>query len=352
MFDFNKADIIKTPLELFTNNPLLEFIIDCNTRTGELAEYNQIAEYRKFEFSVKLNKYLNVKGSFHKYWDTENANYKDYTINDYYLTLNELEQKFNINPFNAILHNLEFGVNVILPFKTQTFLNSIISFKGKEYKKESFNGRGYLLRFEFGQFELKIYDKGFQYLQQNNILRFEIKVKKMEYLKSKNIHLNNYTDLLNIENINKLKSLLIKTFKELLIYDDTIEINTIKKRIECEILLNGKNPKYWNQLKLQNKNTYKKKRTRFRELVLKYGSSNNSVEVLSLIESKLNDITTIDESLKVKIDYLNRNKSFESVPILTTLNSKCTHFNSSSIGLNRYTLFKPFTFGRIELVIV
>ena len=352
MFDFNKADIIKTPLELFTNNPLLEFIIDCNTRTGELAEYNQIAEYRKFEFSIKLNKYLNVKGSFHKYWDTENANYKDYSINDFYLTLNELDQKFNINPFNAILHNLEFGVNVILPFKTQTFLNSIISFKGKEYKKESFNGRGYLLRFEFRQYELKIYDKGFQYLQKDNILRFEIKVKKMQYLKSKKVYLNNYTDLLNLDNINKLKLILIQTFKELLIYDDTIEITTIKKRIEREILLNGKNPKYWNQLKLINSNTYKKKRTRFRELVLKYGSSNNSVEVLTLIESKLNAITSIDESLKAKIDYLNRNKSFESVPILTTLNSKCTHFNTSSIGLNRYTLFKPFTFGRIEPVIV
>jgi hypothetical protein len=347
MYDYNKADIIKTPIELFSNNTLLEFIIDCNIKTGELKEHIQIAEYKELEFTIIQKKYLNVKGSFHKYWNTENTNFNDYSINDFYLTLNELNQKFDINPFNALIHNIEFGVNVILPFRTQTFLNSIIAFKGKEYKKETFNGRGYLLRFEFGQYELKIYDKGFQYQLKENILRFEIKVRKMEYLKSKKIYVTSYADLLRIENIKKLKSLLLKTFKELLIYDDTIELNKVKKSIEREILLNGKNPKYWHQLRLQNKNTYKKKRTRFREIVLKYGSSKNSVEVYNLIESKLNRITSLNESTRDKINYLINNKSFKSVPILTALNSKCTHFNSSTIGLNRYHFIKLRFFGRI-----
>ena len=135
MYDYNKADIIKTPIELFSNNTLLEFIIDCNIKTGELKEHIQIAEYKELEFTIIQKKYLNVKGSFHKYWNTENTNFNDYSINDFYLTLNELNQKFDINPFNALIHNIEFGVNVILPFRTQTFLNSIIAFKGKEYKK-------------------------------------------------------------------------------------------------------------------------------------------------------------------------------------------------------------------------
>ena len=51
-----------------------------------------------------------------------------------------------------------------------------------------------------------------QYNLNENILRFEIKVKKMHYLKSKKINIQTLADLLNLDVIEDLKK---TTYKDL-----------------------------------------------------------------------------------------------------------------------------------------
>jgi hypothetical protein len=165
----------------------------------------------------------------------------------------------------------------------------------------------------------------------------------MQYLKSKGISIKTYSDLLERKNITKMADLLCKAFSELLIYDESINLKSIKSNREREVLLNGKNPKYWHELNNKNGNTYKKKRRIFRELVLKHGNIKIQSQVFELLQEKLRIITEITSTTQKRIaGYLLKFNS-KSVPEITDLlatnkNNKCTRINHSSIGLKEYSV--------------
>jgi len=112
---------------------------------------------------------------------------------------------------------------------------------------------------------------------------------------------------------------------------------------EREILLNGKNPKYWHELNNKNVNTYKKKKKIFRELVLKYGKAKIQTQVFELLQEKLKEITEITSATqKIITDYLLKFNP-KSVPEITDLlatnkKNKCTRITPSSIGLKVYPI--------------
>lgn len=331
MFDFNKSEKNNLQINTLLENEFLDFKFDVSQKTGELFENCKVSSYSGIEnfCTIKNNQYITLKFSFHKYINKGLHNYNDFSINDFLNVLNDLNNKFNLNPFLAILSNLEFGVNINLPFKTQLFLDSIISYKGLEYRKETYNRKGYLLRFELNQYEVKIYDKGFQYQLKENILRFEIKVRKMDYLKLKGINVNTYSDLLNKDVIKTLKNLLLRTFKDILIYDNSINIRVVKNQKEREILLNGRNPKFWKTI--ENPNTYKSKRKRFKELVLKYGKENNQSIVYGLLNEKLELITEINDLTERNIDTFLNSFSCKTTPKMTDLvSAKLKHKNTQN----------------------
>lgn len=306
MFDFNKSSLTGIGISELQNNSLLNFGLSVNPITGEILENTLEASFNSWKFDIKNDLFVNLQGSFHKYHNSGKHNYNDFTTNDLLNVLNDLTAKFKINPFLATLHSLEFGVNVELPFTTKELLNAIISFKGKEYTKKAFQGKGHYLCFEFKKwYELKIYDKGLQYEQGNNLFRFEIKAKRMEYLNAKGVNINSFADLLNTTETKKLIDLLLKAFNELLIYDNTINLKLLNQR-DKESLLNGRNPKYWSELNQQNTDTFKNRRKRFRELVKKHGKMNYQNRVYELLKIKLSQLTETDRDTEQKISlYLN-----------------------------------------------
>lgn len=317
MFDFNKSSLTGVNISELLNNDLLNFSLQVNDRTGEIIENRKEAKFNSWKFEIVNDMFIELQGSFHKYHNSGKHNYNDFAANDLLNVLTDLSTKFKINPFLATLHNLEFGVNVELPFSTKEFLNSIISYKGKEYQKREFDGQGHFLCFEFEKwYELKIYDKGFQYGVSKNLFRFEIKVKKMEYFHAKNINIHSFADLLHTTTAKKLTQLLLKAFNELLIYDNTIQPTQLKQR-EREIILNGRNPKHWSELKQGNPDTFKYKRKRFRELVLIHGENNIQQTVYELMRNKLSQLTETNGDTEEKISqYLNR-FSIKSYPEIT-----------------------------------
>lgn len=326
MFDFHKAEITNFYSPLLLKNNLLDFVYPgVKVRTGELISnkktgcFEKTANYYDLIFLVKNEKYFHLSGSFHKYYNNGEHNHNDYNLNQFVEVLISLAEKFNINPFSTNLHNLEFGVNVTLPFPVKVLLNAIISYKGKDYNKKEFKKKGYLLQFEFDQYYLKIYDKGMQYRLSENILRFEISVKKMEYFnsESRNIGINNYANLLNPEKIQTLSEHLLRAFNELIIYDDSINLKTIDKESDRVLILNGRNPKYWSGFETPRPKRYSRHLKRFRELNLEHGTYNLQKQVCELIKDKLRAITYIDAELQVKINnYLGEYK-LKSVPVLT-----------------------------------
>lgn len=361
MYDFNKADLNRMSVDKMKSNPFLNFKAEFSISTGETHDGSKtIASFLGIEkfCTINNNQYINLAFSFHKYHNDGSHNYNDFKIIDFVKALIDLSEKFEIDPYLAHVHNIEFGVNLSLPFKTKCLLDSIISYKSKEYKKETYNGRGYLLKFEFDQYELKIYDKGFQYKRKfgihENIVRFEIKVVKMQYLKSKGIDIKTYSCLLNSNNIAKLSNLLCKAFTELIIFDSSINLKNIKNKSEMEILLNGRNPKYWSKLKSLNPNNLKKKRNRFRELTLKHDSYKMQNSVYELLKDKLKLIAEINPITEQAIsDYLMKFNP-KSLPEITNFKrptKSCLPIqnNHLSMGLIKHLFGNSyFHFGRIE----
>lgn len=334
MFDF-KHNAIKsvTPKELL-NNSLLDFHTDLNLRTGELTSNNSSqkklsastknkknAEYRQCNFEIINDKYINFKGSIHKYFN-DGENHNDFNVADLFQTIQDIHNKFNFNPFLSELHNIEFGVNLILPFDTKKFLKSIISMNGRECENRTYNGKGYLIKFVFGDvFEVKIYDKGFQFGLKRNTLRFEIKVRKMEFLHAKGINLRTDIDLLNPVIHSKLGELLTKYHKKIIFWDNSINLKEVKPR-ERETLINGRNPKYWNQLKETEPENFKKRLLRYRELVSKYGKIKMHETVLRLISEKWKQLSELTPETKSELnEYLEQLKT-KTFPKITDFQKK------------------------------
>lgn len=330
-----------------TTHPLLHFDITVDSN-GEIKK--RIAGYRDLKVKIIEEKFININGSVHKYFNNGFHNYNDFTVSDFLMVCADLSKKFNLNPYSTALHNVEFGVNVLLPFNTREVLNAIISYKGKEYEQETFSGKGYLIRFPFDHYDLKIYDKGHQYELGKNVFRFEIKVKKMEYFKKRGIEILHLSDLFDSLQYGKLKECLLKAITELVIYDPTIELEDLPPR-EKTVLLNGKNPKYWTALKQQGIDI-KKKRNRFNELVLKHGKQNTKAVIYDLIENKWDELSSIDTSTAVNVlSYLSQfdPKTFPEITTFENTNSQINQprINSSNKELiTGTTIIKCLSCGR------
>lgn len=336
MFDFFKTSVKEINPRELTNNPLLNFNI---TVDSEGAVISRIAKYLNLKIKIINETYININGSIHKYYNNGLHNYNNFTIINLVEAFSDLSLKFGINPYNTLLHNLEFGVNVIVPYPTNEVLNSIISYKGKEYEVERYNGKGYLLRFTFDHYELKIYNKGLRYEQSKNILRFEIKVRRMAYFENRNILIKNLADLLNTDIYSKLALALLCSFNDIVFYDCSISLKGLPQR-EKTVLINGRNPKYWTGLKEQGKEI-KKIRTRFNQLVLKHGKLSIKPILRNLIEQKLSEITQVTTSTQEKINSYLSQFSRQTLPELTDFETSNPTTNFTRNNYSNKGLIQP-----------
>lgn len=356
MIDYKFSNITGITTQEVYNNELLDFISTVNLKTGELTppgnrnrnkvkyipRKEQRVTYQFLTISIVNDKYINFQGSYHEYF-SNGENYTDFFLSDLYTVIKDLHYKFNFNPLYDLIHNVEFGVNVKLPFDTKTFLKSILSFKGKEYQLREFKGGGLMLKFEFDQYELKIYDKGFQYKLPENLLRFEIKVTTMEFLRSKGIHLHTSKDLLLPAIYTRMGDLLTDFFNQLVIYDHSIKLKSLNDR-EQRLLREGQNPKYWSKLKDTNPENYKKKLKRFKELVYKRGKEKRQETVSKLINDKWNELTQITQECQKEIDNYLQSLEPKTFPKITDLHkTDIPQNNTSNSVLNWGNFISPST---------
>lgn len=290
MIDFIKLRVFNPDLDRIRKNSSLEWIQHTNERTGEVKEYN--ATFYGLTFQI-ISRYLNVSGSIHKHWNSKKGggeqNYNDFTISELIRVIIDFCSQFNLSPDNCILKNFEFGVNITPPIPTGEILRSLINHKGKLFNRVRSQNMNYL-ECEHRQYYVKIYDKGQQY-DRGNILRFEIKTRKMEFVKTANIR--TLSDLMNPANLKRMGTILTANFSELLFYDYTIPDTGINTR-ERLILTQGQNPLFWTNYKETNPDNYFKKRNRFKDLVKRYGTQDIQSIISPLISAKWNELLTVD----------------------------------------------------------
>ncbi len=301
MFDFISIEILTEP-EKILFNPALNFGSQVNTDTGEPVPQregyiNREAKYEGllFEYSKNLKtniENLNLYFSLHKYYQ-KGKNFADFDRDQLETAINKVCSLLNINSQQMKVHRLEIGVNISTIHLVNEILNSIICFRGQPYELREFNRNGYMKKFVFSQYTIKIYNKGLQYGLNGYLLRFEIQVNKMQYLQKKKVQICTMSDLLKPSIHKQLRELLIKTVKSLLIFDYRINLKQVANLSEREILTNGSNPNFWQKYKTEcSAPTYYKRVKKFRELVLKYSLTNLHKEIEKQILDKWDLLST------------------------------------------------------------
>jgi len=284
-------DYIKIRLKDYAENnllesPLLNFGRNINEKTGEIINVNkkgqpvtpqQIAHYKGLTFIIYDTGSIYVSGSIHKYFYNGLHNFKDFGINEINHVLNDLQQNFNISSKQCTLVNIELGININPPIKTELILKGCLLHKTNPFEYKYNSDEGKYLQCEHAQYLVKIYDKRRRYKKyfqiDKDILRFELKFNRMEYLNKKGIH--TLKDLLNY-GLHNFKGRLINEWNNVIYYDKT-SIKDEKKQLQYS------NPNYWLELKRDN---FKYHRKQLNKLINK-NTKNIKGQIAELIAKKI-----------------------------------------------------------------
>ena len=240
-----------------------------------------------------------INGSLHKFFNDGLQNADDYLLSDFKNTLNKLFEEIGLNAEVTPVNGFEFGVNVKLPNNPNNALQRLILHKSNSGS----NKRNYK-EFEYQNYSFKIYNKSeltnMEPFQSGNILRVEIKVSKMEYLKKKFVYCTVLSDLLDVSVWEHLEIILIETMNECLFIDlSEPEINKLSNK-ETIMYLKYINPLFWENLH-QNRRMYSRERERCESFLKMHSNSTLKTDIINLISVKcaeLRDVSKANDIVK------------------------------------------------------
>jgi hypothetical protein len=298
MIDGIKIYDLKTDPDQLLQNPYLAEYWNTTVHNSDGTYKYGLAEYFGLKFQLKHGK-VRLQGSVHKYRNAGRHNYDDFRAVDVAKVVQELSEKFKINTQQTELNNVEFGVNVVLPFGVNVVLDNLIVYKGEPFMKVVEDGMSYY-QCKKTHFIIKIYNKGLQYNLPDNVLRFEIKVMRMQYLKTKGITLRYLSDLLNMGIYEPLGNILTEVFDGILFGDQALNEKALNTK-ELETFLRGSNPKTW-QVKAGGQNEWKKLQrleSTFKDLLERHRTGVNFRSVVAeLIRKKSLEMSTFYQQIE------------------------------------------------------
>lgn len=287
MIDYIKIDPI-LPVELWCAIPVNKFL-KVDASTGEVIR--EEAVYKNLSMTYYPSGRLILKGSIHKSFNN-GFNHNDFTYNDLNRHLNELSEFFGFDLFKCELRNVEYGVNIIPPIPSRKIIDGLLFFRTTEFKDLDYQGKGICRKAEFQRYQIKCYDKKAQYLRKGltleaEILRFEIHVSKMDYLKMTNIV--RIEDLLQPSNLKELRRDLINKWNGCLFFDPTVKAKMSDDQFD---LSRWKNASYFRSLR-EVKGGQKKimKELESFEKYMQANSEKIKQHVSDLIECKWNQLS-------------------------------------------------------------
>ena len=210
------------------------------------------------EGEVFETNHMTITGSLH--CNSQNgSNIENFTFNEMIKEIYNLCDGLKLQADRVKIDNLEFGVNI--PFHEPVFnflRRNLIQYKVNSFNRYDPDKTGKVIGYyaTLSQYQVKVYDKSLQYDLKGNIMRYERRYIKMQPLSQANIKM--LSDLLNASNIKKLSTLLLKSWNEVLIYDDVIDL------VKPERAKEWKNPKYWESIKDSNIRRFNDHRRKFK----------------------------------------------------------------------------------------
>lgn len=220
--------------------------------TGEMFDYPKKARYKNME--IRINKESSyVRGSLHKYYNMdvvgEEHNHNDFSYCQCRQSIENLSNKFYLEPANTKVTNLEFGMNISLGYDPEIFINdNLLMYRFNNHTRhENFRGRGDFKEFKKYSYSLKLYNKSKQFGLDEHILRIEVKI--TDRRKLENLGIQNLSDLVTKEAYYSLFAFLMEQFNQLVIVDSE-EMRVGLTVPEKKAVMNTYcNPNYWKVLK-------------------------------------------------------------------------------------------------------
>ena len=297
MIDGLKIHSLPVLPENIEKNHILDFPLSNVSTSGELLNRTQVAKYKSLDFLIRNkefngmpHRYIGLKGSPHKY-DQEGKNFLDFSFLDIRRVVNEWTELFDFAPQKATINFIEIGINVPVDVDPTTLIKSFVIYKHKSFEPLKTTGTGFGRICCMEQFQIKVYNKSLQNDLPYYLLRFEIKVTRMQFLKQFGIYRLTLADLKRHDLYPKFLKMLLEVFDHILIYNPNLDIGSIKDRKNRELVIEGKYPEYWQNLARTTKSNRIKK---FSDLA---GTDSLKHELKQLIKKKWNELTTLKESL-------------------------------------------------------
>lgn len=296
--DFIKCQIINFDKETLLANSKLNFVSTVNEDTGEIKSKKRIAYYKNFKIVIYESGYMQISGSLHVYYNEAIHNYNQFTHQRYLTALNRMYDDFKLLPCNLRILNLEYGVNIEPPIKTQRILDHCFLHK-KLHITEVINDKDghYKQANHKENYILKMYDKAKQYQRiiNGNLLNkeiFRIEIKQMRWGKFRDLGIN------TMDNFNKFdKSIfvndLINKWNEVIFYDP--------ERTDRNFNDHYLNTLYWMDLVNKNPKTYYKHTNKLKEKNRSFGKDiqNQISEIIRCNIGQMNAKNTFILSSKI-----------------------------------------------------
>ncbi len=288
MIDFVKVRLDSDTMQRLRSNPALEFKGKFSEQTGDVLEYPRTASYKGMLFEIRSAAFCVLSGSLHKF-ARNGKNHDDFSHADVVAAIRELEA-LGIDPEEAKLQNLEFGVNIRdLPVSPATFVRSVLTHRGQTFSRmRGINRQPLGIDCYHQRYGLKIYDKGKQYNLPDPVLRLEIKHTKMHDLNAAGIH--TLADLTNPDAWPYLSANLAARIDELLLIEPELRHTDLRPG-ERRKLADYENPKWWEAMKTKSPKNHDYHRQRYRALIARHVPNSIQSIILEKCKDKMRELS-------------------------------------------------------------
>lgn len=251
--------------------------------TNEIERY--VKDYNNLRFVLNGSR-LSISNSLHKFY--KRNNYTDFSFSEIKSAIKNIESLTGISASHFNIAKLEFGLNIIVGKVQNYYLTRFIDYKGKEFDKMKNKACQYGVKAQLTEYALKVYDKSEQVKRvdrvkvQENLMRIEI-----QYFRKRRVPLiSTLADLTIKENYSGLLDEMLSILSKVN-FSDEADFRDVRSR-DREMYFAGQVCRFWEIEKEVNKETYKKKKRRYREIQKKVKKENLLDEFRPIIVDKFN----------------------------------------------------------------
>jgi len=290
MIDYVSLSIPISDITPILSNNFLVWKETTNIITGEICKYESHYNNMCFKIAVKARK-LGIEGSLPKFLYSHN--FQDLNFKDLHTGINEICRIIDIAPKDLKIHCFEFGVNVEVLQQPPEIIEGLMLYRRKEFSLMETKGKFEGKQCSLSQIRIKCYDKSKQYNLSQNLLRFEIRVKRMAYIHNKGVPIYTLSDLLNRENLVRLQKILFETYVDI-VKRGKIDLNKVKKQKDKDFIRDFRDMTVTKKLTC---NTFKYRLKKYQELQKCYKGENSIDEnIEALIFNKVSNLIQITQS--------------------------------------------------------